>query len=317
MNKFSDMSTFVAVIDATSFSEAARRLGTTKSLVSQRIRQLEKRLGCALLTRGRPLRLTEAGDAFYSDCTRILQDLEHAEASVQDRQTSLSGTLRIAAPTAFTPRHLAPLIARFALRYPQLSIDLETQDKVVNLQDGHFDVAVRLGTLHDSGLVARPLTENRHLICASPDYLTRMGRPEHPRDLHRHDGLIYYNREPNGMWSLPVDGEQQSFRIGARMRTDAGHQLLEGAVAGLGLAILPTFLASDALLEGALVPVLADYAPSGGYISVIYRKVPRTPPRIEALVQFLGEEIDRPTPWDAALIARGLLHADPLPAPVG
>ncbi|ROL84321.1 LysR family transcriptional regulator [Pseudomonas chlororaphis] len=307
MNKFSDMSTFVAVVEAASFSEAGRRLGTTKSLVSQRMQQLEKRLGVVLLTRGRPLKLTEAGQLFYADCTRILLDLARAEESVQDHQASLGGTLRLAAPMAFTPRYLAPLLARFALQYPQLCVDMEAHDRVANLQDGHFDVAIRLGNLHDSCLVARPLTENRHLICASPDYLARQGTPEHPGDLQQHDGLIYYNREPNGMWSLPMDGAQHSFRVRVRMRTDSGHQLLEGALAGLGLAILPTFLAADALLDGRLVSVLDDYAPSGGQISAVYLKTLKTPPKVQALIQFLGEEIGRPAPWDAALIARGLL----------
>lgn len=307
MNKFSDMSTFVAVVEATSFAEAGRRLGTTKSLVSQRMQQLEKRLGCVLLTRGRPLQLTEAGQLFYADSLRILLELERAEASVQDNQANLNGTLRIAAPMAFTPRYLAPLLARFALRYPQLCVDMEAHDRVANLQDSHFDVAIRLGTLNDSCLVARPLTENRHLICASPDYLAHRGTPEHPADLQLHDGLIYYNREPNGMWSLPLDGAQHSFRIRVRMRTDSGHQLLEGARAGLGLAILPSFLAADALLDGSLVPVLADYAPSGGHISAVYRKTLQTPPKVQALIQFLSEEIGRPAPWDVALIARGLL----------
>ncbi|WP_458369703.1 LysR family transcriptional regulator [Pseudomonas fluorescens] len=307
MNKFSDMSTFVAVVEAASFSEAGRRLGTTKSLVSQRMQKLEKRLGCVLLTRGRPLKLTEAGQLFYADCTRIMLDLERAEESVQDSQASLSGTLRLAAPMAFTPRYLATLLARFALQYPQLCVDIEAQDRLANLQDGSFDVAIRLGMLNDSCLVARPLTENRHLICASPDYLARQGIPEHPDDLLQHDGLIYYNREPNGTWSLPLDGVQHSFRVRVRMRTDSGHQLLEGAIAGLGLVILPTFLAADALLDGKLVPVLADYAPSGGHISVVYRKTLKTPPKVQALIQFLGEEIGRPAPWDVALIARGLL----------
>ncbi|OLF53928.1 LysR family transcriptional regulator [Pseudomonas chlororaphis] len=309
MNKFSDMSTFVAVVEAASFSEAGRRLGTTKSLISQRMQQLEKRLGCVLLTRARPLRLTEAGQQFYADSLRILLELERAETSVQDNQASLNGTLRIAAPMAFTPRYLAPLLARFALRYPQLCVDTEAQDKLASLQDGHFDVAIRLGALNDSCLVARPLTENRHLICASPDYLARHGTPEHPGDLQQHDGLIYYNREPNGMWSLPLDGAQHSFRIRVRMRTDSGHQLLEGARAGLGLAILPSFLAAEALLDGSLVSVLADYAPSGGQISAVYRKTLRTPPKVLTLIEFLSEEISRPAPWDAALIARGLIAA--------
>ncbi|KUY99854.1 MULTISPECIES: LysR family transcriptional regulator [unclassified Burkholderia] len=307
MNKFSDMSTFVAVVEAGSFSEAARRLGTTKSIVSQRIQQLEKRLGCALLKRGRQLQLTEPGHGFFEQSRQLLKDLERIEEAVQEAGASLHGTLRLVVPAAFVTHRLAPLLARFAAKYPALCVDIEAEDRLSNLQDGHFDVAIRIGKLADSNLVARTLTANHHLICASPAYLARRGVPAHPGDLLEHDGLIYLNREPNGMWSLPLDGARQSFRIRIRMRTDSGHQLLAGALAGLGLAILPTFLAADALIAGELVPVLSDYTPAGGQISALYRKTIRTPPKVQALIQFLTDEIGQPASWDAALIEHGIL----------
>jgi DNA-binding transcriptional LysR family regulator len=309
MNKFSDMTTFVTVVDSGSFSEAARRLATTKSIVSERIQQLEKRLGCALIERGRPLRMTQAGLVFYESASRVLQEVERAEESVQDTQASLSGMFRLAVPMAFMTRHLGPLLSKFAARHPDLCLDVEAQDRVVSLQDGQYDMALRMGELSDSSLVARTITINRHLICASPRYLEQRGTPSHPNDLPNHDGLIYYNREPNGMWSLPVDGKRQSFRIGARLRTDSGHLLLEGARAGLGLAILPTFLAVEPLLNGELVPVLQAYSPSGGQISAVYRKTVRTPPKIHVLIEFLADEIGHPARWDADLMAAGVIAA--------
>ena len=272
MNKFAEMTTFVSVVDAHSFSEAARRLGTTKSQVSQRIQQLERRLGRVLLNRTRPLSLTDPGRTYYEHACRLLQELEQAEASVLDADDDLRGQLRLSAPLAFTPRYLAPLLARFAERHPQLRVDVQADDRFVNLQEPRFDMALRMGRLDDSCLVARPITANRHLLCASPDYLARHGVPQHPEELQAHDGLVYYNREPGGMLCLPVDGEPASFRIRVRMRTDSGHQLLEGARAGLGLAILPSFLAADALLAGELLPVLPGYSPDGGQVSVVYRK---------------------------------------------
>ncbi|KVH42714.1 LysR family transcriptional regulator [Burkholderia diffusa] len=307
MNKFSDMSTFVAVVESGSFSEAARRLGTAKSIVSQRVQQLEKRLGCTLLKRGRPLQLTEAGRSFFGQSRLLLQEVERIEEEAQEAGASLHGTLRLAVPTTFMTRQLAPLLARFAAKYPALCVDVEAEDRLSNLQDGHFDMAIRVGQLADSNLIARTLTANHHLICASPAYLARRGVPAHPRDLLEHDGLIYLNREPHGVWSLPLDGAHHAFRIRIRMRTDSGHQLLAGATAGLGLAILPTFLAADALLAGDLVPVLSGYTPPGGQISALYRKTIRTSPRIQALIQFLGDEIGQPASWDAALIERGIL----------
>ena len=311
MNKLSDMTTFVTVVDAASFSEAARRLGTTKSIVSERMQQLEKRLGCALLERGRPLRMTQAGIVFYESASRVLEDVERAEESVQDVQSSLRGTFRLAVPMAFMNRHLGPILSRFSAKHPDLCLDVEAQDRIVSLQDGQYDMAIRMGELSDSSLVARSITVNRHLICASPAYLERRGTPVHPGDLVHHDGLIYYNREPNGMWSLLLDGRRQSFRIGVRMRTDSGHLLLESARAGLGLAILPTFLAAEPILAAELVPVLQAYSPSGGQISAVYRKTVRTSPRIHVLIDFLAAEIGHPARWDADLIAAGLIGAKP------
>ncbi|SMG02932.1 Transcriptional regulator, LysR family [Burkholderia singularis] len=307
MNKFSDMSTFVAVVESGSFSEAARRIGTTKSIISQRIQQLEKRLGCTLLRRGRQLQLTEPGRGFFEQSKQLLQELERIEEAVRDADASLRGTLKLAVPSTFVTHRLAPLMARFSANYPALCVDIEAEDRLSNLQNGHFDVAIRIGKLADSNLVARTLTTNHHVICASPAYLARRGVPVHPSDLLQHDGLIYLNREPNGMWSLPLDGVQQSFRIRIRMRTDSGYQLLSSTLAGLGLAILPTFLAADALLAGELVPVLSGYMPSGGQISALYRKAIRTPPRIQALIEFLTDEIGQPASWDAALIECGIL----------
>jgi DNA-binding transcriptional LysR family regulator len=307
MNKFTDMSTFVAVVEAGSFSEAARRLGTTKSIVSTRIQKLERRLACALLKRGRSLQLTDPGQRFFEQARQLLQELERIEGEVNEAGSSLSGNLKLSVPVTFVARYLAPLLSRFADMYPALCLDVEADDRLSNLQDGHFDAAIRLGPLADSSLVARPVTVNRHLICASPGYLERRGMPAHPDDLPQHDGLLYLNREPHGMWSLPLEYEKQSFRVRVRMRTDSGFQLLAGAIAGLGLAILPTFLASDALVSGELVSVLPEYAPSGGQVNVVYRKTVRTSPKIQALVRFLEEEIGHPARWDMPLIERGLL----------
>ncbi|BEU27997.1 LysR family transcriptional regulator [Paraburkholderia sp. 22B1P] len=309
MNKFVDMVTFVSVVDASSFSEAARRLGTTKSIVSTRIRQLERRLGCALLERDRPLRMTVAGGVFYESASRVLQDVKLAEDSVQETQGSLRGPLRIAVPLTLLTRRIGALLSTFAGQHPDLQLDIEAQDRFVSMQDGQYDVAIRMGELPDSSLIARPITMYHCLICASPAYLERHDTPTHPRDLANHYGVNYYHREPNGMWSLAVDGRRQSFRIRTRMRADSEQMLLEGARAGLGLAILPTFVAADSLLSGDLVPVLQHYPPQGGHISAVYRKAVRTPLRIHALIELLAEHIGHPASWDSQLVAAGVVKS--------
>ncbi|WP_321967869.1 LysR family transcriptional regulator [Burkholderia cepacia] len=307
MNNFSGMSTFVVVVESGSFSEAARRLGTTKSIVSQRVQNLEKRLNCTLLKRGRPLLPTEPGFRFFEQTQRLLQEIENIECEVRETNASLSGTLRLAVPVTFLTRYLTSLLNRFSAQYPEICVDIESEDRLSTRQLGHFDAAIRIGQLPDSNLVARPITTNHLLMCASPAYLAQRGVPAHPDDLAQHDGLIYLNREPNSMWSLPLDGELKSFRIGTRMRTDSGHQMLTATVASTGIAILPTFLASEALLTGDLVPVLPDFAPPGGKVSVVHRKYVQTPPKIRALIDFLTESIGSPASWDIPLIEHGIL----------
>lgn len=303
MNKLSEMHFFVAVVDTGSISEAARRLGTAKSMVSQRIQQLEKRLGSILLERGRQARLTEPGQVFYRHCVRILADVEDAEDAVQAFASTLRGSLRLAAPMAFSIRYLTPILSSFAVRYPELRLDVEFDDRYVNLQEEHFDAAIRIGELPDSSLIAKTIACNRHVICASPAYLAARGTPRTPEELAGHDALLYVNREPHGMWTLPVGEQLESFRVRCRMRTNNGYQLMEAAKAGMGLAILPTFLAVDALLAGELQVVLEPHAPRGGHICAVYRQSHRASPRLEALVGFLSEQIGSPPVWEQQLAA--------------
>lgn len=301
MNKLSEMHAFVAVVDAGSMSEAARLLGTAKSMVSQRIQKLEKRLGCILLERGRKTRMTASGEVFYRYCVGILADIESAENAVLSSQSAIRGNLRIAAPMAFGMRYLTPMLALFAKRHPELHLDVEYDDRCVNLHEGCFDAAVRIGELPDSSLVAKLITPNRHVICASPEYLDGHGVPRIPQDLSQHFALLYVNREPHGMWTLPVNDALESFRVRCRMRTNCGHQLMEAARAGLGLAILPTFLAAQAIVDGELVELLRSHAPPGGNISVVYRQSQKISHKIHALSRFLSEQLGNPPIWDQML----------------
>ncbi len=301
MNKLADMSTFVAVVEAGSLTEAARRMGTTKSVVSQRISQLESRLGICLVERARKLRVTDAGRQFYARCVAILSDVVEAEESLERQGSELRGLLRLAAPLTFGIRYLAPILSQFAKLHPDICLDVEADDRYVNLQDENFDLAIRLGELRDSSLVARNIARNHKVICASPAYLAARGVPQHPRDLHDHDGLLYAHRESNGMWQLPVDGEMQSFRIKARMRTDNGYQMLDSARAGLGLVILPMFMAADAIAADELVPVLTDYAPTAGQISAVFRQSKRGSPKIQSLVKFVTEQLGQPPVWEVTI----------------
>lgn len=303
MNKFNEMTFFVMAVEHGSITEAARRLGTAKSVVSQRIQQLEQRLGTVLLERGRQTRPTASGRLFYDHCVRILDEVSRAENSVQALSSSLQGTFRLAAPMAFSISHLSSLLASFALRYPDMQLDIEFDDRHVNLHEDDFDAAIRIGQLSDSSLIARSVAVNRHLICGSPAYLNEHGTPQIPDDLSAHRAILFNPREPHGMWTLPVNQQMQSFRVRGAMRTNNGHQLLESARAGLGLAILPGFLAVDAIIAGELLPVLLPYSPRGGDISIVYRQSQRSSSKVDALLQFLAENIGNPPVWDIRLAA--------------
>ncbi|WP_347018584.1 LysR family transcriptional regulator [Acinetobacter calcoaceticus] len=298
MNKFIDMTTFVTVVDAKSISEAAKRLGTSKSVISQRIKQLETRLNTQLFERGRQLKITQSGLLFYERCVNILADVETAELEVTTMKCHLRGPLRLSVPMAFTEHHLAPILAKFAENYPDLELDIEATDNFVNLNDDNFDAAIRMGRLTASSLIAKPVSVNRHVLCASPKYLAQFGVPNHPNDLQHHEGLLYILREHNGMLQLPIDGYSHSFRIKNRMRTNSGHQLLAAAVEGLGITILPTFLAAEYIESGTLSIVLPQYTPVGGDISVVYRKGYRNSNKIMTLVDYLKETIGCPPQWD-------------------
>lgn len=300
MNKFVDMASFVTVVEAGSFSEAARRLGTAKSVVSQRIQQLERYLGVILIERGRGFQVTQFGRHYHEFCVQVLSDVRDMEESIQTFGGGLRGVLRLAVPVALVA-HLAPLIAEFSLIYPELKMDVDADDQHVDLSQGRYDAAVRVGVLEDSALVARRITENCHVICGSPEYLGRKGCPASPDDLREHDGLLSMRRAHHGMWRLSVEGREQSFRIRSKMRSDNADILLGATLAGVGLSIMPTFLASEYLLAGQLEIVLPKCVPLGGDISVVYRSALRSSPKINTFVEFLSQRIGQPPVWDRQL----------------
>lgn len=301
MNKIQEMSTFVAVVDAGSLTEAARRLGTSKSVVSDRINLLESRLKVALIERGNRLKVTEAGHRFYDSSVRILDEVLLAEDTVRSTHDGFSGPLRIATPLVFGQRYLATILTEFAAAHPDLRLDVEGSDDYVNMLDENYDLAIRMGVVRDSALVARTITDNRHVICAAPAYLEKHGTPAHPRDLVTHEGLMYSFRQPGSHWTLPVDGELQRFGIRRRMRTDSGYQLEDALLAGLGIAIMPTFQVADALIDGRLVSILEPFAPTGSTISAVYKASRRGSPKIHALAQLIGQRLGAPAVWDVRI----------------
>lgn len=306
MDRFGDLEAFVAVVETGGFSPAAERLGVAKSAVSRRIVGLESRLGARLLNRTtRRISLTEAGRALYERAGRILADLEEAEQAVGHEQGQLRGRLKVAAPLSFGLLHMRPAINGLLMNHPDLQIELDVNDRQVDLVEEGFDLAVRIGRLADSSLVARRLTTIRSVAVASPDYLARHGRPEHPDELANHPGLRYTNVRRRDAWTF-LDARGHTIRpnVPERLRANNGEVLAAAAEAGLGIAIQPTFTVYRAIEQGRLFPILTDWRlpdvglhlvyPPGRFLSR------RTRVFSDALAQRFG---DRPY-WDDCLAAQ-------------
>lgn len=306
MDRLDDMMAFIKVVDTRSFTGAADRLGLSKSVVSRRIAELENRLGARLLNRTtRKLSLTEVGQAFYERCSRILADLEEAERAAADLHAAPRGRLRVNAPVSFGLLHLAPAVAAFLERYPEIDIDIDLNDRYVDLVEEGYDVAVRIGRLRDSSLIAKRLAPSRAVVCASPGYLDRYGTPVAPEDLTRHNCLIYTNVPTAEQWVFRVDGESRSVRVTGNLRTSNGDMLRAAALAGVGIVVLPTFLCGDALSEGSLRCLLPDHFALGSSIFAVYPQNRHLSPKVRAVVDFLATRFGPNPYWDSALAPLG------------
>lgn len=300
MDKFEDIQAFITVVDAGSFTAAAERLGSAKSAVSRRVSALEERLGVQLLHRTtRVLNLTDTGRSFYDRGTRILADLEEAEAAVQQEHGELRGTLRLALPLSFSVRHMCGPIATFNKRHPKVKFDLDLNDRRVDLIEDNFDLALRIGRLTDSSLIARRLFDVRTVVCASPHYLNVHGVPETPDDLQDHQCLVYSNLSDPEKWKYEdSDGKQSTVRIKPAMCASSGDFLSNAAAHGMGVVIQPTFLASAAIRSGNLIPVLADYNWPISPAYAVYPPTRHLSYRVRAFIDYLADKFSGTPQWD-------------------
>ncbi|WP_252275583.1 LysR family transcriptional regulator [Pseudomonas subflava] len=303
---------YLDVLDTGSFSAAARRQQLTPSSVARRVDALERTLGCALVVRStHAVRATPAGLAFAERARRILTELRQARAEAVALSSAPEGLIRIDAPAPFGRRHLAPAIAEFLTAYPGLDVQLRLIDSFVDLQGEHLgevDLVLRIGPLADTRLVATPLAPMVRILCASPDYVRRRGLLRDPRELPEHDGLDWDALSPPHAWRFEVDGRLQLLRPGRlRMTANNAEALLFSAIAGLGIAHLPTWLIGDHLLRGELVPLLCDDGLPPAEPSGIYalRLASDASSRTRLLLEFLKQRFGPVPPWDLAL-QRGL-----------
>ena len=299
MQDLERMVVFAKVVEAKSFSEAARRLGQSKSMVSKAVTQLEKSVGARLLNRTtRAMSVTEAGAVFYEHCARIVEELEQAKLAVGQFHSETRGLLRISASVAFGTLHIAPALPEFLARYPEVRIDMAITDRIVDLADENFDVAVRISKEPAPNLVARKLAVVKRRICATPEYFERHGVPQKPEDLTRHNCLTYTHFNPQDAWRLRGPGGDISVPISGNLRLNDDEALSAAVLGGLGVALLPTFIVGRDLQARRLQAVLSDYVPSERHIHVVYLPTRHVPAKVRAFIDFLRERLSPQPYWD-------------------
>ena len=288
-----DLKIYVAVINAGSFTAAAEQLLLSKQYVSRRMAALEASLGARLLVRNtRKLSVTDAGQTFAQHALKILDNLQEAEQSVSEHRRELHGTFRLSMPMSFGMSHLSPLLAAFLAHHPAVQLHTELADRYVDVIGEGFDMAIRIGTLADSTLMARRLGELKRVICASPAYLQRAGTPHVAEDLQHH-ACLRFGREGQYGWELNVEGKTKVFAVCGPMQSNNGEVLRDAAVAGLGLVLLPEFIVGEALKRGDLVTVLDACHPSSLTLSAVYPQHRQQSETIRVLIDFLLAELGR------------------------
>lgn len=288
MNKFEELEAFVEVVDRHSFSDAADKLGVSKSILSRRVSDLEKRLGVQLLRRTtRKQSLTDAGRHFYERAIHLLTDLKDAEQMVSDAQARLSGRIKLAAPLGIGIGQLAAPIAEFMQIHPDVEVSVELDDRNVDLVGEGFDLAVRVGELQDSNLIARKLADVNFATCASPDYLARHGKPEHPSELSGHEVLHYSNVQVGDQWFYYQSGRRITPRMKYRLSANNGEFLAKAASHGLGICALPLFYLQEYIDRGELNSILKDFPRAATGMYVIYPPGRLVSRRVKMLSDYL------------------------------
>lgn len=306
MDRAAEMMVFAKVVEEGSFSAAARSLKLTPSAVSKQIGRLEDRLGVRLLNRTtRRLSATEEGAAFFQRCSRILADMDEAEAAVTALHSAPRGNLRINCGIAFGKHQIGPLLPEFLERYPELTVEMTLTDALADLVDEGHDVAVRFGQLQDSTMVARQLAVSRRAICASPEYFERHGIPEHPSELVDHNCLTFSHMPHLNEWIFRLpSGDDYPVKPAGNFSANNGETIHEMALDGLGVARLAEFLVGPDVREGKLMRVLQPfYRDIEVPINAVYPTRRHLSPKVRAFVDFLVEKFQPAPPWEETLKA--------------
>ena len=289
MDKLLGMEVFVAVVDAGSLTAASETFGISAAMVGKHLRFLETRLGARLLTRTtRRQSLTEIGRQYYDRCRRILAEIRAAESGAEAMRATPRGTLKISAPVTFGAHRMAPAIAEYLALHPDVNLDLNLNDQIIDIVEQGYDAAIRIGPLNDSTLVARPLRPYQMMICAAPAYLARVGVPRTPPDLATHQCLDFLHwHKRRGIWQLEDAQEAQSELPASRFRSNNGQALRMAALQGLGIVMQSEILLAEDVAAGRLVQILENYQPAARPMHLIYPRDRQATPKLTTFINFV------------------------------
>jgi DNA-binding transcriptional LysR family regulator len=292
MENFANLATFAKVVEEKSFSGAARKLGISLPVVSKRVGELEQQLGAKLLHRTtRRLSLTEAGSMIYQHCANIVAEADAVEAAISHLYSKPRGHLRVSAPLAFGLLEIAPAVPEFLARYPEVELELVFNDRIVDLAEEGIDVALRMTSTPGPNLVARQLAEVRRVVCAAPAYLKRHGTPRNPADLAHHNCIFYSNVIPLNEWQFKGEASDEVVTVTGNYRVNSTDALRQAAVAGLGIAMLPSYTVAAELKAKRLVALLTKYALHQSGIYAVYLPNRHLSPKTRVFIDFLLERL--------------------------
>ncbi|MBK3659827.1 LysR family transcriptional regulator [Bradyrhizobium diazoefficiens] len=304
LDRLTSLEVFAKVAANGSLSGAARAMGLSQTMVTKHVASLEARLGIKLFHRTtRRLSITEAGRLYLESSERILADMETADAAVARERIEPRGSLRVNVPVVFGTRQIAPLIAEFSERHPEVTVELGLNDRLVDLAEEGWDLAIRIGKLRDSSMVARKLAPNRLVVCASPSYLAKHGAPRRVADLATHNCLGYTlsQQASAAEWLFGADGEIR-VQVSGNLRANNGDALRAATLAGQGLARQPTFIVADDLRAGTLVALPLDQPEiQSSAVHAVYLPDRRPPAKVRAFIDFLAAQFSPDPPWDRGL----------------
>lgn len=303
MENIAALRALVRVVESGSFSEAGRQMDMAPSSVSRQINEIEEDLGVRLFHRTtRKLSLTEAGQNYHDQITKILEDLDEAKLAVSQQDNTPRGVLRITAPTGLSRRHIIPAIAEFQEKYPAVNVMLQVTDQLIDIVDEGIDLAIRIGQLSDSSLIAKKICDARRVVCASPKYLNEKGTPKVPENLLGHNTINFGTHHRNYVWTFKTGNSTKTIKVSGPLVVNEGESLVSSASAGQGIIAVPHWLVGGELKQGILKEILRKYPiiPNESPLYAVYPHHRHLPPKVRCFIDFITDRFRKECKWDCS-----------------